>query len=404
MKVKFLFIAFAVVVSFVQADIGKKIKLQSKYLKSKGNIEKKITGKLNDLANEILKQINNLNQLKEKIDNLDKSIESNQANIAKNSKKLNILLQKNKKLSLQKEDLEKKIIGIVAKNFSYYLIGNKNTIETKDSIIADEIVVKMDAILRKEFKKLSQNYEKINSKISIRKKEIQYIQKDINNSKKHKDRLLLLKKQRETAIKKLNREKLNYKNRLKQINRDKKTIRETLEKLKILKKSEEIKIRKEYELKARVKKQGKTKLSVRQIGSSYQASKVKRYRGKKTIAPLKSYIVKRKFGNYIDPIYNIKIFNDSVTLSSKIKNAKVRNIFNGKVVFAKDTAVLDKVIIIENSRGIHTVYAHLSKIAPTIKVGKKIKKGYIIGRVKYDLIFEVTQKNYHINPLEVIFR
>ena len=404
MKIKFLFIAFFVVASFAQADIGKKIKLQSKYLKLKDNKEKKITVKLNDLANEILKQINGLKQLKEKIDNLDKSIESNQANVIENSKKLNILLQKNKKLLFQKEDLEKKIIDIVAKNFSYYLIGNKNTAETKNSIIADEIVVKMDVILREEFKKLSQNYEKINGKISIRKKEIQYIQKDIDNSKKQKNRLLLLKKKMEIAIKKLNREKLNYKNRLNKINRDKKTIREALEKLKILKKREEIKTKKENGLRKRVKKQGKTKLSVRQIGSSYQASKVKRYRGKKTIAPLKSYVVKRKFGNYIDPIYNIKIFNDSVTLSSKIKNAKVRNIFNGKVVFAKDTAVLDKVIIIENSRGIHTVYAHLSKIAPTIKVGKKIKKGYIIGRVKYDLIFEVTQKNYHINPLEVIFR
>ena len=141
---------------------------------------------------------------------------------------------------------------------------------------------------------------------------------------------------------------------------------------------------------------------MRQIGSSYQRSKVKRYRGKKTIAPLASFVVKRKFGNYIDPIYQIKIFNESVVLSSKINNGKVRNILNGKVVFAKDTAVLDKVIIIENSNGIHTIFAHLSKIAPTVRVGKKIRKGYIIGRVHNDLTLEVTQKNYHINPLELI--
>ncbi len=75
---------------------------------------------------------------------------------------------------------------------------------------------------------------------------------------------------------------------------------------------------------------------------------------------------------------------------------------DGKVVYAKDTAILDRVVIVENSYGIHTIYAHLSKIAPTIKVGKKIKKGYVLGRVESDLSFEVTQKSYHINPLELI--
>ena len=144
------------------------------------------------------------------------------------------------------------------------------------------------------------------------------------------------------------------------------------------------------------------KMTVRQIGSSYQSSRVRKYKGEKTIAPLDKFVVKRKFGTYIDPIYKMKIFNASVILKSKVKNAKVKNVLNGKVVYAKKTAVLDHVVIVENSRGIHTIYAHLNKIAPTIKVGKKIKKGYVIGRVNDELSFEVTQKSYHINPLELI--
>jgi len=51
--------------------------------------------------------------------------------------------------------------------------------------------------------------------------------------------------------------------------------------------------------------------------------------------------------------------------------------------------------------GIHTIYANLSKIAPNIKKGFKIKKGYVIGRVKDELVFEVTQKSYHINPIRL---
>ena len=64
--------------------------------------------------------------------------------------------------------------------------------------------------------------------------------------------------------------------------------------------------------------------------------------------------------------------------------------------------MLDRVIIIAHKDGIHTIYAHLSQIAPTIKVGSSVSKGYTIGKISNDLTFEVTQKNYHINPLELI--
>ena len=141
---------------------------------------------------------------------------------------------------------------------------------------------------------------------------------------------------------------------------------------------------------------------IRQIGSSYQNSNVKKYTGEKTIAPLDNFTVKRRFGDYVDPIYKIKIFNESVVLASTTPDATVKSVLNGKVVFAKDTASLQKVVIVENSDEIHTIYAHLSKIAPTIQVGQKIKKGYVLGRVDNDLTFEVTQKNYHIDPLELI--
>ncbi len=399
-----IFLSFVLLISFsfLRADIGRKIKEQAGYLNSKGRIEKKITKKLNYLAYEIIKQTKDLKLLKKNIDDLDISVKSNEANIEIKYKVLNSLLNNNKKLSKQKNSLEKKIVDIIAKDFSYYLISDKNFIETKDSILADKVLEKMNIILKKEFMKLSQNYEKVNSTISIRKKEIKNIKKEIDDSQMQKKKLLLLKKKRELAINKLNREKKNYRKRLDRIRREKISIRKTLEKLKILKKSKKIVLKKKTRQRQNVKNASESKLGVRQIGSSYQKSKVKRYRGKKTIAPLASFIVKRKFGNYIDPIYQIKIFNESVVLSSKINNGKVRNILNGKVVFAKDTAVLDKVIIIENSHGIHTIYAHLSKIAPTVRVRKKIRKGYIIGRVHNDLTFEVTQKNYHINPLELI--
>ena len=91
-----------------------------------------------------------------------------------------------------------------------------------------------------------------------------------------------------------------------------------------------------------------------------------------------------------------------MVLASSTPDATVKSVLSGKVIFAKDTASLEKVVIIENSDEIHTIYAHLSKIAPTIQVGLKIKKGFVIGRVVDGLTFEVTQKNFHIDPLELI--
>ena len=76
--------------------------------------------------------------------------------------------------------------------------------------------------------------------------------------------------------------------------------------------------------------------------------------------------------------------------------------FNGKVILAQETPMLENVVIIEHADGLHTIYAHLDQIAPTVRKGKRLKKGSVIGRVNDELMFEVTQKNYHIDPLQVI--
>ena len=214
----------------------------------------------------------------------------------------------------------------------------------------------------------------------------------------------------------LKRDKEIYQKQLSRLQAQQDEIRKTLEELKIVAKRESEEAKKalaaQKAAEAKAQKNNKNKKGeaaasasdgdVKQFGSSYQTSLVKKYSGEKTIAPLDGFTVKQKFGNYVDPIYNIKIFNESVVLSANSADAKVKSVFNGKVVFAKETAMLDKVVIIENPNGIHTIYAHLSQIAPTVKVGAKVQKGYVIGRVQRDLTFEVTQKNYHIDPLELI--
>ncbi len=142
--------------------------------------------------------------------------------------------------------------------------------------------------------------------------------------------------------------------------------------------------------------------NIRMLGSSTRSIKIVKYKGKKTIAPLDSFKVVKKFGKYFDPVYNIELFNESMILKTKKAQAKVKSIFNGKIVYAKkNVGMLENVVIIQHKNGLHTIYSHLDEIAPYLKVGRWIKKGYVVGRVNNTLIFQATKNESHINPKDL---
>lgn len=386
--------------TFAALSTTQKINKENKNLKSTAKQERTISQKISNIAREILKGEKNLELTDRQITDLEVQIKSLQLNSKEASVKLKRLTQTNESLYKTKKELEEKIIKIIADKFSFFLITDKGYQESQEGIMANEVLRKMDAILKKDFQELSKKYDNTSSTIEKHNLEIKDIEKSLRNLRNKQTSLKKLRTQREKNILVLKNQKTSYKKKLQKIVAQKNELQETLKKLKIIR-AEEIEASKTKKIR-NVPTKGN--LSVRQIGSSYQQSRVKKYKGAKTIAPLDNYTVKQEFGNYIDPIYKIKIFNESVVLRSKTPNAKVKNVLSGKVIFAKDTAMLNKVVIVENKLGIHTIYAHMDKIAPTIKAGKKIKKGYVIGRVESDLTFEVTQKNYHINPLELIKR
>ena len=243
-------------------------------------------------------------------------------------------------------------------------------------------------------------------------------------------------KRREKAklLKKLAQEEMIYKKKLKRLITRQNLLRLTLAKLNILKKQEiEEARRRERERQAELEKRArelerlrrarerarreaiakgkevdytpvtlKETKRVKRYGSSYHKDKIYSYRGPKTISPIRGAKVIKKFGTYIDPIYKIKIFNESVTLKAPYPNAKVRSVLNGKVVFVGQNSMLGKVVVIAHAHKLHTVYAGLSKISPFIRNGVKVKKGAVIGKVKSKLIFEATKNSKYINPLRLI--
>ncbi|AJC90502.1 zinc metallopeptidase, M23 family [Campylobacter subantarcticus] len=391
MKKCFLLFLFSFSVLFAN-EIAQK----QKDIKENEHIVKQLSKKLEDLANEILDNEKNLKKIALEISTLTSKTSKLEGSVKTQIKALEQLNAQNKDLLQNKNKIEGKIIDLIAKDFAYDLAIPKSYVESEDSIIALELVEVLDKIFKEEFYQISKDYEDVSRKIEEKQKQITTINNNLKAYKEQIDELENLRKKQEREITKQKNDKEIYTRKLSNLQAQQQELRKTLNRLQIIKEREEEKL-------AQKKEQSKKpSSSVKQVGSSYQTSSVKRYSGSKTIAPLESYTVKQKFGNYIDPIYNIKIYNENVVLKSDSANAAVRNVLDGKVVFAKATPTLKQVVIVENKDGIHTIYAHLDKIAPGVKVGRNIKKGYIIGRVESDLTFEVTQKNFHINPLEMI--
>ncbi|RDU73354.1 hypothetical protein CQA66_01420 [Helicobacter aurati] len=140
------------------------------------------------------------------------------------------------------------------------------------------------------------------------------------------------------------------------------------------------------------------------VDSVYQPVNTIKYTGKKTLAPLKSYSLEQSFGDYLDPVYKIRIFNNGVVLKPKGEDSQVYNIMDGKIIHVQEMPGLKKVVIIEHANSLHTIYSMLDKIPPTLKKGFVIKQGYVIGRVNDRLNLEIIQGDKHINPMEVIAR
>ncbi|EAH5982980.1 murein hydrolase activator EnvC [Campylobacter upsaliensis] len=370
---------------------------KTKDLKENERIQQQLSKKLEDLAQDILSGEKNLKNLSEQINTLSSQTSKLEANIKVQNKELSTLNNQNKELLRIKSLMEGKLISLMAKDFAYDLPIPEGYIEGEESFMAFELLGSLDKVLSEEISKLSKDYEGVNLLIENKQKQIEQIRLNLKN---YNEQLKELQSLKNRQIKEINQQKTDrqiYAKKLDNLKAQQEELRATLDELKIIDKKEQVKKQKEE-----TSKLANNNQKIRQIGSSYQGSSVKRYTGKKTIAPLDSFTIKQKFGNYVDPIYNIKIFNENVVLRSKKADATVKSVLDGRVVFAKNTTMLQRVVIIEHNDGIHTIYAHLDKIAPNIKVGKRVKKGAVVGRIKDDLTFEVTQKNFHINPLELI--
>jgi len=402
---RLLILFFVTLTLLVASSTDKKIKKTSKKLSSYSKNYSRLNKKMSNTAKEILKQKRSLVTQDKLLAQLKKELGMKELSYKENTSQLKLMQKSQKKLQENQSKIEEKLGFVIAKTVSLSIMLNEDFTQNEDSLMEYEV---LQVMLEKEKKKASL----LSSKFFANAKDIDFLNQHasslevaIANIDQKRKKLLKIQKANKKALKKLTKAKASYKKELQTLLKRQNSLKQTLARLNIVK-VDEIKRAKEEAAQKKAFKQKKIKLDdnlpkVKKHGSSYQAVKTKRYRGKKTIAPLDSYTITKKYGTYTDPIYGIKIFNESISMKPRASNAKVKTVFNGKVIYADKTAVLDNIVIVEHSNGLHTIYANLSQISPNIKKGKKIKRGYTIGRVSSELIFEVTQKSYHINPIRL---
>ncbi|NKQ40386.1 MAG: peptidoglycan DD-metalloendopeptidase family protein [Sulfurovum sp.] len=400
-----------------------KIDLNKNDLSQTGKKQNQLNKQLSKIAKSILKAEKENRKLAKVLKSLAEDKESNEQEYNKAKKKIDTFEDKIETLDSTIKKQNSHFVTLLIDQFSLMIAMNKMEKKTVDSVVMKEI---FDTYKEKNSQDLKTLKKKINSSME-KKKEAQGYQKKIEKSiskiSKKRKTYIRKKAEKEKLLKKLATDEGSYRKNIKELMKKQSMIRTTLVKLNIIRKDE---ISKEQTLeKARqeeinrraaarsmardsgmedqvVAKSFVNKEKVRQIGSSYHKSKIYRYRGAKTISPLKKSRVVKSFGTYVDPIYKMKIFNESITLKAQSQNAKVRNVLNGKVVFAGQNSMLGKVIVIAHGGDMHTIYAGLSRISPVIKQGSRVKKGAIIGKVKSKLIFEATKNSKYINPLRLI--
>ncbi|WP_457746103.1 peptidoglycan DD-metalloendopeptidase family protein [Sulfurimonas sp.] len=371
------------------------------YSKNYSNINKKMAR----TAKAILKQKRELIKQTRYLKKLKAELLKKEAVYKSDIKKLKILKKRQATLKAKQNKIEEELVFVIAQGVSLSVIIDEDYAQNEESLMEFEVLKAMLQASKDKAEKLSKKFFKNSSKIDILNMKASSLEVAIANIDKKRKKLLKIQQINKRGLKKLVIAKSSYKKELKKLLKRQNTLKKTLSQLNIIK-VDELKHKKEQQARKEAFKKQKNVLNeklpkVKKHGSSYQALKTIKYRGRKTIAPLNSYSITKKYGTYTDPIYGIKIFNESISLRPKRLNAKVKTVFNGKVIYADKTAVLDNIVIIEHKNGLHTIYANLSQIAPTIRKGKKVKKGSVIGRVKDELVFEVTQKSYHINPIRL---
>ncbi len=389
-------------------EIQRNINLNTDKLQETTAQKNKLSTHLNSLGSAINQKYQQSQELAKQIQSIQKNIDKNQAQSQVQEKALEEYRLYLNNLKRNRLKIQDEVTTLLLKDIVFVMVLDTQNLASAEDLILQEVFKQLSQSSRDQLASLNLQEEQINNKIAQISNNITQISTIINAQKDRKRNLQLVVGAQQKIIESMRAELALYNKKLETLDQERKGLDKLLASLNIVKMAKEKELerkraQKDREQAPRPSIEGiEAPIEVRQVASSYHDIMTITYKGPKTISPLSNYKVVQKFGPYFDPVYKLKIFNESITLVSTKPNAVVRSVFDGRVVYAKEVPILKKVIIIEHKDGMHTIYSQLDKIAPTIRHGLRVQKGYVIGRIDQRLSFEVTLKDKHIDPLELI--
>ena len=408
--IRLIYILFLIPIFIFASTIDKKIAQNQKSLDSSKKNKDNTTVKIKEIADKIEASNTNLSKLEEDIIKINEDIEQHQKLLESSQSKLNDLQAKSSDLIKEKNSSEEEIINTIVEQFSTSLALQLASKESLQELIDNEMFNLLSTNAKQKVLKLNENYNRLTENTKANQQEINKLNSYIKDRLKTKENYKALQIKHTKSLENLEKEHKLYQAELKKVIEQQDSLSKILSDLKIVKQQELKKAQEEKEdnqqaqtTNVRNQKYAKDlNLDVKKVGSSTDGVQIVKYKGAKTIAPLKSFKIVKNFGTYYDPVYKIKLFNESIVLQSNEKDSKVVAVLNGKIVYAKKNAgMLENVVIIQHEGGIHTVYSHLDDIAPTLVVGKWVQKGSVVGRVNENLTFQVTKDSSHIDPRDL---
>ena len=435
---KYLFLLAVILAATMEASqLVQRIQDSKKTLQTTEAQKELAHRQLSKIADSIRSTEKELTEVQKILDRLEKEKKAGEARYEKAKKRIDVLSREIARLDDDIKGKHAEFIRLLTDQFSIIIAMNQMNRRSEKSLILKEFYERYKIVNDRELKTLKETIDRTRKQKQKLLVERAGLKMGISKIVRKKEQYRRKKAKSEKLLGKLAREEALYRKKLKNLITRQNLLRLTLAKLNILRKEEIEKARlreaerkaqleararqlenmrrKKARERAKAKEEGRevdyTAVSladtnmrggVKQYGSSYQKESIASYRGPKTISPISNAHIVKKFGTYVDPIYRIKIFNDSVTLKAPHSGAKVRNVLNGKIVYVGENSMLGKVVIIRHGGGLHTVYAGLSKISPLVHTGKRIRKGIVIGKVRRKLVFQATQNSRLINPLRLI--
>lgn len=444
--IKFIFLTIfflGTVWGATSSNIDQKIQANKEKLESADDKREITNIKIKELAEQIENQNNNISNLEKEIKQINSDIEEHQKLLEESKNKLDELQSKSNQLIKEKTSNEEEIVDTIIEEFSVSIAVKIVSEDSLQELIDNEIYTLLSQHSKDKVVKLNSSYTSLSANTKNNQKDIDKISSYIDERQKSKDKLTGLKQKLSSSIANLEQQHKAYQEELSKFAKEQESLKNLLSELNILKQvetkkeqdakqAEEDKRKKLQDLLSSKKSSPKNEtpekedvqeddsdviqtsdvrnqkyaknlsLDVKKIGSSTDGVSIVKYKGEKSITPLKSFKIVKNFGTYFDPVYKIRLFNESVTLKSDEEQAKVFAVLNGKVVYAKKSAgMLENVVIIQHEDGVHTIYSHLDEISPTLVVGKWIKQGYVVGRVNDTLMFQATKDTSHIDPKDL---